>query len=163
MYIVSLYNKNHPLQILVIIAGNVSIILLECTQFKMVELHSNYLFACRRFPRRRDSLGTSLFLRIYILGQFWGCRTIRSSGGWEGGAKADLHCLLQDLREPLLTIWCKIRKTFLDKVIISIGCLHSFQGLFYIRRCYFEGIFCCHRSAVGRTTRDPFVHSRAFD
>ena len=28
--------------------------------------------------------------------------------------------------------WYKISKTFLGKTIISIGCLHSFQGLFYI-------------------------------
>ena len=33
---------------------------------------------------------------------------------------------------------------FLGKIIISIGCLHSYQGLFYIVLNYFGGIFCCH-------------------
>ena len=36
------------------------------------------------------------------------------------------------IREHLLDRFTEVRKTFQGKIIISIGCLHSFQGLLYI-------------------------------
>ena len=36
------------------------------------------------------------------------------------------------IREHLLDRVTEVRKTFQGKIIISIGCLHSFQGLLYI-------------------------------
>ena len=36
------------------------------------------------------------------------------------------------IREHLLDRFTEARKTFQGKIIISIGCLHSFQGLLYI-------------------------------
>ena len=36
------------------------------------------------------------------------------------------------IREHLLDRFTEVGKTFQGKVIISIGCLHSFQGLLYI-------------------------------
>ena len=36
------------------------------------------------------------------------------------------------IREHLLDRLTEVRKTFQGKIIISIGCLHSFQGLLHI-------------------------------
>ena len=38
-------------------------------------------------------------------------------------------------------VWFKISKTFLSKIITSVDCLHSFQGLFYYIVLSLEGYF----------------------
>ena len=40
--------------------------------------------------------------------------------------------LTTTVHEHLLDCLTEARKTFQGKIIISIGCLHSFQGLLYI-------------------------------
>ena len=51
------------------------------------------------------------------------------------------------IREHRLDRFTEVRKTFQGKIIISIGWLHSFQGLFYIVLTL-GGLFCCNGSSL---------------
>ena len=45
------------------------------------------------------------------------------------------------MREHLYIVRFRISKTFLGKIITSVGCLHSFQGLFYYIVLTLKGYF----------------------
>ena len=55
------------------------------------------------------------------------------------------------MREHLFIVRFKVSKTFLGKIITSVGCLHSFQGLFYVivLTSYFGSTFYCHGKRGG--------------
>ena len=57
--------------------------------------------------------------------------------------------------EDLFFVRFKTIKTFLGKIITSVGCLHSFQGLFYYIILTLERYFTVTGSAVGKTTSNP--------
>ena len=62
------------------------------------------------------------------------------------------------MREHLYIVRFKICKTFLGKIITSVGCLHSFQGLFYYIVLTLEGYFIVTGIAVAKTTSNPLAH-----
>ena len=71
------------------------------------------------------------------------------------------------IREHLLDRFTEVRKTFQGKIIISIDCLHSFQGLLYIVPTL-EGYFVVTGATWDlcwdiRAQRHKFIFSRGRD